>query len=74
MASALKEPFGAPATLRTAPIEDLMPPGEFRLVGVSKMLGDNAPKIRIDHGPVGRERQYRLSAAALLRGQALRHQ
>jgi hypothetical protein len=31
-----------------------VPPGELRVVGVGEMLGDDALKVGVDHGPVQR--------------------
>jgi hypothetical protein len=47
----LSKPLGATAALRVGPVEDLVPPGKFRVVCVGKMLDDDALKIGVDHGP-----------------------
>jgi hypothetical protein len=47
-------PFGAPATLRVAAVEDLVPASELRLVGVAQTLGNDALKIGVDHRLVER--------------------
>jgi hypothetical protein len=36
------EPFGATETLRIGSIQDLVPAGELRVIGVGEMLGDDA--------------------------------
>jgi hypothetical protein len=42
--------FGAATTLRIAPIDDLVPPRELRVIGVGEMLGDYALKVSFDDG------------------------
>jgi len=52
--SAFAKPLGAAAPLRIGPVEDLVPPGELRVIGVGEMLGDDALEVGVDHGPVQR--------------------
>ena len=52
--SAFAKPLGAAAPLRIGPVEDLVPPGELRVIGVGEMLGDDALEVGVDHGPVER--------------------
>ncbi len=46
----LAKPIGAPVTLRVASIQNLVPAGMLRMVGVAKVLGDDALEVGIDHG------------------------
>jgi hypothetical protein len=50
--SALAKPFGAAAAQGVVPIQDT--PCEPRVAGVAEMLGDDALKIGVHHGPVER--------------------
>ena len=42
---ALAEPFGAPLTLRIGPVQNLVPAGEFRIVRICELLGDDALEV-----------------------------
>jgi hypothetical protein len=46
--SAFANPFGAPTSLRAAPVANLVPAGEPRVLGVGQTLGDDALQVCID--------------------------
>ena len=53
-AVAIAEPFRPAVPLRIVAIEDLVPAGKLRVIGVGQMLGDDALQVGVDHGPVQR--------------------